>query len=172
MKLKTLKLSAVLLLGLGITLNAQTKLYVKEKAGTQTAFDLSSIKKLTFPASQMTVTKTNGSAVTYGLSSVRYLSFNSVKTDIIPIESLSGSYLTLYPNPVIDQLQISYKMAQTGIVQLKIVDLQGKVIYSQILNSQNGTNHATISVAQLPVGLYIFLMQSETKLETKKFYKN
>jgi len=172
MKLKILKLSILLLLGLGITLKAQTKLYVNEKAGTQTAFDLGSIKKLTFPASKMTVTKTDGSAVTYSLSNLRYLNFIAIKTEIKPIESLSSSYLTLYPNPVTDQLQITYEMEQAGNVQLKIVDLQGRVSYSQILKSQNGTNHATISVSQLPVGLYIFLLQSETQLETRKFYKN
>lgn len=172
MKLKILKLSVILLLGIGIALKAQTKLYVKEKAGTQTAFDLSNIKKLTFPANQMSVTKTDGSVLTYGLRNVRYLSFISLQTDIMPIESLSSIYLTLYPNPVVDQLQISYELAKSGDVQLRIVDLQGKVLSFQILSGQNGTNHATISVGQLPVGLYIFLMQSETKLEIRKFYKN
>ena len=172
MNLKILKLSIILLIGLGTTLNAQTKLYVKDKAGTQTAYDLSSIKKLTFPASKMTVTKADGSAVTYSLSNLRYLNFLAIKTDIKPIESLSINSLTLYPNPVVDQMEISYEMTQPGNVQFKIIDLQGKILYSQVLSNQNGSNHATISVSQLPVGLYIFLMQSETKQETSKFYKN
>ncbi|MEY3451220.1 MAG: hypothetical protein RL711_1046 [Bacteroidota bacterium] len=52
MRQKRLKLSAVFLLGLGLTgLQAQT-MYVKEKSGTQTAYTLSSLRKMTFSEMQ------------------------------------------------------------------------------------------------------------------------
>src|SRR5690554_5092155 len=59
MRHKRLKLSAVLLLGLGLTgLQAQT-MYVKESSGTQTAYALSNIQKMSFSSGNLTVTKTD-----------------------------------------------------------------------------------------------------------------
>lgn len=55
MRHKRLKLSAVLLLGLGLTgLQAQT-MYVKESSGTQTAYTLSNIQKMSFSSGNLTV---------------------------------------------------------------------------------------------------------------------
>lgn len=173
MKHKRLLLNAILLMGIGLCgLEAQSTLYVKEKAGTQTPNTLSSIKKLSFPSGNLAISKKDGSTSTFALNSIRYLSFTTTSTDVQAVEIATGSGLSLYPNPVADQLQISYHTVQAGSVQLAIVNMQGSIVQQQSLSSQSGINQATILVAQLPVGLYILRLQSGTKLETIKFYKN
>ena len=75
MRHKKLKLSAVLLLGLGLTsLQAQT-MYVKESSGTQTAYTLSNVRKMTFSGGNATVQKTDNSTGVYAMSGLKYLSF-------------------------------------------------------------------------------------------------
>jgi hypothetical protein len=153
-------------------LQAQSTLYVKENTNAQTPFALTSIRKLTFSAGNLVVNKSDGSTSTFDLTSLRYLSFNSIATDVKPIENINSNKLTLYPNPVVDYLQIIYETATAGIADFEIIDLQGRTLLHQTLSCQNGTNHAAISVAHLLAGLYLFRMQISNKLEAIKFYKN
>ena len=82
MRQKRLKLSAVFLLGLGLTgLQAQT-MYVKEKSGTQTAYTLSSLRKMTFSGGNATVQKSDNSTGVYALSQLRCLNFQNLITSI------------------------------------------------------------------------------------------
>ena len=172
MRHKKLKLSAILLLGLGLTgIQAQSTLYVKEHSGIQTPYTLSSIRKLTFPTGNITVNKTNGSTSTFALSNIRYLNFIDLTTNVSQVGIQESSNIILYPNPVIDQLQISYESIKAGNVQVEIIDVQGKVLHQQTIISQNGTNHALISVSQLPKALYVFRLQSGDKIEIIKFLK-
>ena len=160
-------------MGIELTgLQAQSTLYVKEKSGTQTPIALSGITKLTFPPGSLVITKTGGSTSTYALSNLRSLSFTGTANDVQTIAIEGNSSISLFPNPVADQLQISYQAVQAGSVQLAIVNVQGSIVQQQSVNSQSGANQATISVAQLPAGLYILRLQSGTTLESIKFYKN
>ena len=173
MKHKKLKLSALLLLGLGLTgLQAQSTLYVKEHSGTQTSYTLSSIRKLTFPTGNMTVNKNAGSPTTYALNDIRYLNFIDLTTGVTQTDKAKSSNIELYPNPVNDQLQISYETLNAGNVQVEIIDLQGKVLLQQTISSQNGTNQAIIPVSQLAKGLYVCRLQSNDKIGNIKFIKN
>jgi len=173
MQNKKLMLTAVLLLGIGYSsLQAQNALVVKEKSGTQTSFTLNGLRKLTFPAGNLTVNKTDGSTSTYAFNSIRSLTFSDLINNVSPIVKKERSNLTLYPNPVINQLQMSYETLQEGIVQAEISDFQGRILYRQTIRCQKGANQAIIPVAQLQRGLYLFRLQNGNNVETIKFIKN
>ena len=166
-------LGVVFLLSIGFSsLKAQNTLVVKEKSGTQTSFILNSLRKLTFPAGSMIVNKTDGSTSTYAFSTIRSLTFSDLINNVSPIAKKERSNLTLYPNPVIDQLQMSYEALQEGSVQAEIIDFQGRILHRQAISCQEGTNQATIPVAQLQRGLYLFRLQNGNNVETIKFIKN
>ncbi len=172
MKHKKLVLCALFLFGIGLTgIQAQSKLYVNNKSGTQTPFTLSSIHTLTFASGNMAVNKTDGTMSTYALSDLRYFSFSDYTTQVSPIRVLQFSKLTVYPNPVTDQLHISYETAMDGAIQVQIMDLQGKVLLQQELSRQTGSNHAQIAVSHLTNGLYLCRLQSGLTIETTKFLK-
>ncbi len=179
MRYKKVILCALLLLGIGLTGIKAQSMYVKEHSGIQTPYTLSSIKKLTFAGANMTVNKASGSDDSYVLSEIQYLSFTDFTTDVPLYDKQENSTINLYPNPVIDQLQISYETLKEGNAKVEIVDVQGKVLYQQTMISQNlptgqagGTNHAVIPVSQLSKGLYVCLLQSDDKIEIIKFLKN
>jgi len=166
-------LCVVFLLSIGFSsLKAQNALYVKEKSGTQTSFILNSLRKLTFPAGNLTVIKTDGTTSTYTFSTIRSLTFSDLINNVSPMVQKERSKLTLYPNPVIDQLQISYETFKEGSVQAEIIDFQGRILYRQTSSCQEGINQATISVSQLQKGLYLFRLQNGNNVETIKFIKN
>lgn len=173
MRHKKLKLTIILLLGIGLTgLLAQNKLYVKERTGMQTTFALNNIQKIFFTESNMNVNRTDGNKSTYVLSDIRYLNFMDLTTHVSQIGRQENRSFILYPIPVINKLQISYESLKAGSAQIEIIDVQGKVLHRQTISSQNGTNQAVITVAQLRGGLYICRLQNGDKLETIKFIKN
>jgi len=159
----------LLLVSIGYSsLQAQNALVVKEKSGVQTPFTLSGLRKLTFPTSSMTVDKTDGSTSTFALSTIRSLNYSDLLNPISPMVKKERNNLTLYPNPVIDQLQMSYETLKEGSVQVEIIDFQGRILHRQTISSQAGTNQATIPVAQIQKGLYLFRLQNEENNQTIK----
>lgn len=78
MRHKRLKLSALFLLGLGLTgLQAQT-MHVKAKSGTNTAFMLQNIQKMTFGGGNVTVNKVEGSPEAFQMNTIQNISFDTL----------------------------------------------------------------------------------------------
>ena len=168
MKHKRLKLSSVILLGLGLTgLQAQT-MYVKEISSTQTAYTLSNVRKMTFSGGNATVQKTDNSTGLYALSGLRYLNFTDLTTGITekPMQ-LGHSNLITYPNPVTDVLTIDLT-GKTGEGTISILTIEGKLLQVQ---KTDGANMVTLNMSQLPYGIYLCRYTNETEIKTVKIIK-
>lgn len=167
MRHKKLKLSAVLLLGLGLTsLQAQT-MYVKESSGTQTAYSLSNVRKMTFSGGNATVQKTDNSTGVYGLSGLRYVSFEDYTVGIKGQIQLNNTHFRAYPNPVNDVLNIDL----TGVATrgtISILTLEGKLLQEQ---KTNGVNTVALNLSHLPQGIYLCRYVSTTEIKTVKIIK-
>jgi len=151
------------------SLVAQNTLVINEKSGTQATFNLSGIKTLTFSTNNLTINKKDGNINTYVLIDLRYINFSTAT------ELKSYSYdgkLQLFPNPVTDQICVQYSSSTIKKVQLQILDIQGRIVLQQTLDSFQGTNYTYIPVTQFSKGLYFVLIQNGNKLETTKFIKN
>ena len=173
MRNKILKIATALVLSICFMYaNAQNTMFVKEKTGVQTPNAIADIKKLTFAAGNMIVSKENGNTTAYAIANLRFLNFGNNTYTIIPKVGIEGSStIKLYPNPVFDQLHIQYESVIPEDIQLKITDLQGRLMLHQALSSQYGTNDIAIPVEKLPKGLYICILRIGNKLETNRFIK-
>lgn len=171
MKHKKLKLSAVLLLGLGLTsIQAQNSLYVVEKSGTQTQFALSDIKMLTFPSGNLIVNKKDLSTNTYARIDLRQLNFVGIP-NAINIAEETENKIVLFPNPVNNELKISLQNAEN--TEIEIIDLQGRVL--QIYFFDKGAcslAEQSLNVTQLTKGIYFCKINNGKSTKTIKFLKN
>lgn len=167
MKHKKLKVSVVLLLGLGlISLQAQT-MYVKESSGTQTAYALSNVRKMTFSGGNAMIHKIDNSTSVYALSGLQYLSFGDNTIGLEEQPDLVNANFIAYPNPVKDVLNIDL----TGVVgegTISIISLEGKLLQEQ---KTDGANTLTLNLSQLPKGIYLCRYLSTTKIKTVKIIK-
>lgn len=167
MKHTKLKTFAVLLLGLGLqAVQAQTALFVKQKAGTNISFNLSTIKSLTFDGSNVTVNKKDATASSFDRSNVQYINFG-VNTDIAPINGAENSKLTLFPNPAKDVLNVEISNAEFKATLIEIVGIDGKVALRTVLN--NTKNSITLST--LSKGIYLLRSINGTITTNQKFIK-
>ncbi len=84
----------------------------------------------------------------------------------VNVTKLSGNLgLSVYPNPVVNELNLTSQ--SIGIMQVKIIDLQGKVVFS----TTNVANQLKINVSDLSSGLYIIRVLQGSTIETGKFLK-
>ncbi len=68
--------------------------------------------------------------------------------------TLAGASVNAYPNPVSTQLNIELNAINAGNYTLELMDLAGRVIYSDVITATEGINNAVIDVATYAKGVY------------------
>ena len=69
--------------------------------------------------------------------------------DISPLEKLSSQYaLTTYPVPAYDKLHFNLNVPAATAAQVKIVDMQGRILYSKQAVLSQGDNNYSIDIQQ------------------------
>ena len=151
-----LKFFNLLLFGLVFSgMKAQT-MYVRPIIGIHSAYELATIKNLTFSNGNLVVTNTNQANGTFALSSLKYLNF----TDLVlgtSTQELTKNSFYVYPNPVTDKLYININSATIENLTITLIDVLGKEIYKT--KSFNKT--LTIDVSFYANGIYFLSIQNE-----------
>ncbi len=167
---RKLKFYVSLFVSLGfIGVNAQSFFNVKENSGGFSSFYINDIRKLTFVGGNFNVNEIDGNSNSYELSSIRRLDFNGITTEVLnpSQEQQSEVRLQLYPNPVNEILYVKGKSAMDCEWKVEIIDLQGKVLKNEILNSLH-----SINVSDLNKGMFLCRIYTCDKIEIIKFLKN
>jgi len=153
---------ALFLFGAAISgLKAQT-MYVRPIIGTQTAYPVANIQKLTFSGGNLVVTNLTGGNGTFALSGNRYLNFTDLTLATTSMELVNNRFY-VYPNPVTNVLNITNEDPTQTISHLEIISLEGRVVLEQ--------NTPQVAVAALPQGMYFCKITSNNKTQTIKFLK-
>lgn len=85
------------------------------------------------------------------------------------IESISG--MSLYPNPVRETVQLTMTVDKPQQLSMTVVDVRGKVLLSQNLNTYEGMNRFSIDTEMLPAGIYLMRLQNESNQNAIRFVK-
>ena len=75
-----------------------------------------------------------------------------------------------FPNPSAKELTIPYSLARGGVVNIYVTNLSGQRVLS-IVNNQEmmpGNYQATVSIYDLPSGIYFYTMEQQGFRQTKK----
>lgn len=81
--------------------------------------------------------------------------------------------LELFPNPVKDILNVRYNLKESGVVDIKIIDMAGNVHQSVLQNEQHfiGLQNSKVNASELPIGEYLVLLSVNGKFAVKPFVK-
>ena len=160
------KLSFVFLFGLCLSgLNAQT-MYVRPTTGSQVAYSVANISKLTFNAGNLLVTNITGANGTYLLTDLRYLNFTNLTLGLPPLQKAKPFYL--YPNPVSTILHLAVDDQAPLIDHIEIISFEGRLLQQQ---NQITGNAPQVDVTTLPQGMYFCRITSGSNNQTIKFLK-
>jgi hypothetical protein len=77
--------------------------------------------------------------------------------------------VSVYPNPAADKAEVSFNLNAASDVTINVVDLNGKVVNSNVLkNLAVGANSTSLNVANLANGVYSVVIKSNDSTVTKK----
>jgi hypothetical protein len=64
----------------------------------------------------------------------------------------------IYPNPVHSVMNVDINLASATNVYVELIDVLGKVVYTEVIQGQAGTNNLKIQVKNLATGVYSLRM--------------
>lgn len=82
----------------------------------------------------------------------------------LAVQDINQAKISYYPNPVIDYLTVSHS---TRIQNIEVYNASGQLTINSNVNSQKGS----IDMRQLPAGIYLLKVNSETGPQTVKVIK-
>lgn len=77
----------------------------------------------------------------------------------------------VWPNPVTDALNLSFRSTVSGSVPVRIIDLNGRVMHQDNLVFARGDNRINLSAAQLAPGLYMLRVGNDDQALNIRFIK-
>ncbi len=86
---------------------------------------------------------------------------------IVKNNSLNEANFNFYPNPVKEILTISFNNVEQNSISIRMIDVQGKLVYAAQFNSTNSP--LQLSVADLENGIYFIEVITNDKVQTEKF---
>ena len=162
MRHKRLKLSAVLLLGLGLTgLQAQTSV---NATGSNASGSGGSASYSVGQVTHKTHTGTNGS-VAQGVQQPFEISV------VTAIEQAKGINLSVsaYPNPTNDYLTLSIEEFEISNLSYQLYDMYGKLLQSEKITG----NQTSIVMSNLvPANYFVKVVKANKEVKTFKIIKN
>jgi len=141
--------------------------------GLDTTFTISYEKNYTYSCDDLLVEQDLKYASTYFHASLG-IYFNQAKTSYIyegenPCfnnDDRTRFAIQLFPNPATDIVQIECFLLRSGNTQLKIFDINGRVVLEKFLPSREGL--IPLDVSHLPNGTYVIQLTNDDFFETEK----
>jgi parallel beta-helix repeat protein len=102
------------------------------------------------------------------------LDARAVFTRVVPIrnEGRAGKQFFLWPNPVVDMMNITINQAKPEVLTIRVVDLSGRTMITNKVSTARGLNQVRINASALPRGMYVVQVAGEETLITEKIIKN
>ena len=94
-----------------------------------------------------------------------------VYSKIIALSPQNKNLVLLYPNPVINEVNLAITLPKSNQTQLRIIDNMGRVVKQQQLALTAGSNNLSIDLSSLSKGMYYVELKGENLNERKKFVK-
>ena len=113
-------------------------------------------------------------ACTYGRGVWRADNLLSFSEPIVQNEvSENISSTKIYPNPVVQNTNLSFELNRSSLVNISIYNLNGslvKTLYDNV-RMNKGNNISQINASELSMGTYIVVVKADEEQEVVKFIK-
>lgn len=165
--LKVPFISFILLIGQN--LNAQSSLNILTRAGSNSMHSIENISKIVFPPTGgFVITTDNGSIQNNtNLDLVRNFNFFAETTALHELE-VNSHLLLLYPNPVIDYLNINISNCNSTL-EIEILSIDGKVLKRESY-AKTSTSYK-LNVSDLNKGIFLCKVSDGKSIQIAKFIK-
>lgn len=171
-RLSPSKLATVILVLLLIPGFSQVKAQVMNITGfggNQVSYELVDIRKLTFSSEQMIIDLSGQEPVSIVLDDIQVIKFNDLSSSINIIRPDEIGKTSLFPNPVVNQLNLRLELDKHSRIMLSIQTIDGRIVREESIEAQSGTNEWQIDLSELNAGMYFCRISTMTQSKTVKF---
>lgn len=95
-----------------------------------------------------------------------------VVNDVGVAENINALSLNVYPNPTSNNFTVEYVLEKSENVKINLMNVTGKLIYSEDVYATVGTNKKQISFLENANGIYYLQIITNENIVTKKIVKN
>lgn len=89
--------------------------------------------------------------------------------DIVGQEDVELSELSLFPNPVSEELNIQFSQNSDANIEVRITDLFGKTVFARTVLSKAGNNLVVVNTEGLSSGMYLLSLEQNSNVTTRRF---
>ena len=148
-------------------------IYFNYNDGTNAAYNLADIRKITFDVDLMQLHMNDGSIFSRNVSTIGHYQYSESSVNVENLLSdLNDWKLQLFPNPTADALNLRYHLPKDDKISILIFDLQGKLILEQVAGEKlSGENHDIIDLRQIAAGTYICRISGKSNSISKQIIK-
>jgi hypothetical protein len=82
-----------------------------------------------------------------------------------------NTMISLYPNPVVDELNIELNTEKSDNITMDIYNYSGQIVYSEKSKLSSGSNSIKLDASQFSAGMYIVKISGSNVYETMRFVK-
>jgi hypothetical protein len=148
-------------------------IYFDYSDGTNAAYNLADIRKITFNVDLMQLHMNDGSIFSRNVSTIGHYQYSESSVNVENLlADLNDWNLQVFPNPTTDELNLRYHLPKEDKITLSIFDLQGKLILEQVAGEKlSGENQDIIDLRQIAAGTYICRISGKSNSISKQIIK-
>jgi hypothetical protein len=163
-------LGAAMLMG---TLSFAQSIHFNYTDGTNAAYNLEDVRKVTFNADVMNLHLLDGSVYAWNVSTIGYYQYDESSVNLLEwLNNANGWEVNVYPNPTSTSLNISFNLPQADDVSINLYDTQGKLISEKkIGKKESGKHQEILDLTGIPQGTYICRISGQKNMITKQVIK-
>tara|TARA_B100000927_G_C16305912_1_gene405405 strand:- start:90 stop:608 length:519 start_codon:yes stop_codon:yes gene_type:complete len=143
--------------------------------GSSSEYELEDVRKITFEGDVMQLHLNDGSQYNWNVSTIGHYQYeeSSPSTNIEQIlELVNFLEVTLYPNPVKNDLNISFNLPFSDNVSLEIYDYSGRLLIKKNLGRlDKGNQLYQLNINELKSGIYVLNIIGDKSSISKNIIK-
>ena len=174
MNLKFTKAFLLCLLLGAISISSQAQsMYFNYTDGTNAAYNLADVRKITFVSDEMNLQLLDGSVYSWNVSSIGHYQYdeNSIGIDEL-LNKANAWQVSVFPNPANNVLNVRYNLPTEDKMLISVFDLQGKLLIETNVGERTiGEHEETLDLSKLPAGQYICRISGQTNTISKNIIK-
>ena len=162
-----------LLLGLASISSKAQSMYFNYTNGTNAAYNLADVRKITFVDDEMNLQLFDGSVYSWNVSSIGHYQYdeNSIGIDEL-LNKANAWQVIVFPNPATNLLNVRYNLPTEDQILISVFDLQGKLLFEiNKGNKAKGEHEETLDLSALPAGQYVCCISGRTNTISKNIIK-
>lgn len=132
------------------------------KNGQLSTYGLSTVRKISYSTTEMEIHRVGGTIDKVLLNTITYFKYNQGVVSSIENRE-ETSTISLYPNANQGQFEVNYTSSSSTAYHLRILTISGHEVYNVSGVSGNGVNRLSVSLKDVPNGMYFIELTNGNK---------